>query len=192
MVAHSRNRRLIIANVLGTLGYISIIFQWLWGVVVIANPLLSGDMSFLIPQHEAPIATTPVAAPSPVAVGIVIALTIVIFAFTLYVLWKLPATVGRKAGLATKHAADTLVPLVAHHGATKKERRALSRRLILLIKWGLVLLPVIALSLAGPVEGLTLPMIWIVGLFCAACSSLYFGLQQLLSKLWNIPAEHLW
>lgn len=193
MVAQPKNRRLAVTHILGTLGYISIIFQWLWSVILLGHPILSSDMSFLMPQGKPSVTPSPVEAPSTLAVFVVILLTILIFAFTLYVLWKLPAAVGKKASAVTKHAAETLVPLVTpHHKPTTAQRRTISRRLTLVIKWALVCIPLAALGFASPIEGLTVSIIWIIGLFCAACSSLYFGLQQLLGKLWRIPPEHIW
>jgi hypothetical protein len=193
MVTKPTQSRVVVANTFGTLGYISIIFQWLWSIIILAQPILSSDMGLLIPQHEPSIAQTPAGPPSTFAVFIVVFLTILIFAFTLYVLWKLPATVGKKAGEATKHAAETLVPLVTpHHKPTAKQRRIISHRLTLGIKWALILIPLIALAFSHPIDGLSISVIWIIGLFCAICSSLYLGLQQLLGKLWRIPPERIW
>lgn len=193
MVTTPTNGRLTFVNVLGTLGYISVIFQWLWAIIVVAHPILSSDMSFIIPQADSPAPITPTSPPSTFAVIIVVALTILIFAFTLYVIWKLPAAVGKRGSMVTKRTADTLVPIIsAHRPQTKKQRRMLSRRLILLIKFALILIPVAALGFATPVGELTLSIIWIAGLFCAACSSVYFAVQQLLGKLWRLTPEQIW
>jgi hypothetical protein len=191
MVSHPRKTAFV--NVLGTLGYISIIFQWLWSFVVVANPLLSSDLHFLIPTNPAPAHITPNTSPSPLMVGVVVVLTVLIFAMTLYVIWKLPRAIGSHAARTTKRAADALVPLVTHHHApSKKERHRLSRQLVLVLKLVIVLLPFIALLWANPIGELTRDIILVVGLFCACCSLLYFGLQWLCARLWNIPPEHMW
>lgn len=186
-------RKIAFANTLGTLGYISIIFQWLWSLIVVANPLLSGDLHFLIPTSPTPAPIVPSTSPSPFMVGVVIVFTILIFAMTLYVLWKLPKSIGRRAGYTTKHAADALVPLITHrHAPTKKERLKLSRRLVLIIKLTAILLPLIALLWASPIGELTRDIILVVGLFCASCSLLYFGLQLLCAYVWKLPSDRIW
>jgi hypothetical protein len=185
-------RKIAFANALGTLGYISILFQWLWSFIVVANPLLSSDLHFLIPKGSNPAPIVPSTPPSPLMVGVVIILTVLIFVMTLYVVWKLPKAIGRRAGRTTKHAADALLPLVTHHEPTKKERRKLSRRLVLAIKFIIILIPLIALLWSSPIGELTRDIILVVGVFCACCSLLYFGLQWIFARAWNLPSENIW
>lgn len=189
----SRSSRTVFVNVLGTLGYISVIFQWLWSVVTVAYPFLSSDMSYIFPVAQTPAAPAPTAPPSPFAIGLVIVLTVIIFIFTLYVLWKLPGAIGKRGGQTTKRAAEALMPVITRRKpVAKKERRRISRRLVLIIKGLIVLIPLAALVFANPVGELSREIIWIVGLFCAGCSSLYFSIQQLAVKLWKLPPEQIW
>lgn len=190
MVTHPR--KIAFANILGTLGYISVLFQWLWSFIVVANPLLSSDLHFLIPKNPTPTPIVPSTPPSPFMIGAVVVLTVLIFAMTLYVLWKLPKAIGRRAGRTTKHAADSLVPLITHRAPTKKEQRKLSRRLVLVIKSTIILLPLVALLWANPIGELTRDIILVVGLFCACCSLFYFGIQLLCAYVWRLPSERIW
>jgi len=185
--------RTSLVNVLGTLGYISIIFQWLWAIVTVGHPLLSSDLSYLFPVNDsAPVAqvSTP---PSAAAITLVIALTVVVFLFTFYVLWKLPSTIGKQGGRVTKQAASALIPIIAHtHKVKRQERRRLSRNIVLIIKATLITLPCLALIFAQPIGELHSNVIWVVGVFCVGCSLAYFALQQLCVSLWKIPAESVW
>jgi len=185
--------RTSLINVLGTLGYISIIFQWLWTIVTVGHPLLSSDLVYLFPANDVPAVPVNSDPPSSFAIVLVIVLTVIIFAFTFYVLWKLPGAIGKQGGKATRRAATALVPIIARHQKpAHKERRRLSRKLVLIIKGLLVILPCITLVLAQPVGELRMEIIWVVGLFCAISSLSYFGLQQLFVLLWKVPAEDAW
>lgn len=190
----SHPKRTSFVNVLGTLGYISVIFQWLWSAVVVGYPLLSSDMDFLIPTpSETQVTQTTFAQPSPITIAVVVIITILIFAFTFYALWKLPAAIGRRGAKATQQAAHALIPVITHHQATsKRERRRLSWRIIAIIKLTLALLPIIALLFAQPIDKLPQEAVWIVAVFCMVCSLIYFGIQQLLVKFWRIDPESAW
>jgi len=191
-MTHSTTRTSCL-NILGTLGYISIIFQWLWTIIIVGHPLLSSDLSYLIPTHDSPPVPIGYIAPSPVAIALVIVLTVLVFIITIYILWKLPRAIGRQGGQATKKVAHVLLPVITHHHTpTQKERLRLSRRLVISIKASLIVLPCAALIWAQPIGELTTPLIWIVGLFCAGCSVIYFGIQQLLTYIWRIPTEKIW
>ncbi|MEO5949345.1 MAG: hypothetical protein ABIP74_03000 [Candidatus Saccharimonas sp.] len=187
------SRRKTVVNLLGTLGYISIIFQWLWMIVTLGHPLLSSDLSYLIPVHDTQVEVVAVSQPSVFIIGIVITLTIMIFMLTLYVLWKLPRAIGKQGGSVTKHAVHALIPIITHRQIpAEKERRRLSRQLILLIKALLVVLPCLALVWARPIGELSTEVIWVVGIFCASCSLAYFGLQQILIIVLKVSPEESW
>jgi hypothetical protein len=128
-----------------------------------------------------------------VSVVIVIALTIFIFALTLYALWKLPSAVGRGGARVTRQTADALLPVITHHRKkSAKERRRLSYKLVVYIKWSLVIAPLAALIWASSVDALEPQIIWTVAGFCALCSAAYFGIQQLLVGLWKVPSDKTW
>lgn len=188
------SRRTTVVNIFGTLGYLSIILQWLWLVVIVAHPLLSSDFSLFLPeQHTAP-AIAPVASnPSPVVIGFVIFLTILIFAITFYILWKLPKGIGLQGARATKRAATVLVPVITHHKKISKKRRLrVSYQAVLGIKLFLICVPIVGLIFAQPINGLDARAIWTVGLFCGLCSFVYIGIQQLLAPLLNVKTSDLW
>ena len=188
------SRKLTLVNILGTLGYISIVFQWLWTIVIVANPILSSDFSFFVPTAPVPTEAAPISTPpSPIVVVAVILLTIVVFVATLYILWRLPKSLGMKASKATKKTADAIAPLIPHHHpTTKKRRRALSHRIVVCIKWGIILLPLLVILPSQDIGPMTKDIIIWVGIFCAACSSTYIGAQLILARVWQLPHEQVW
>ena len=188
------SRRTTIINIFGILGYLSIIMQWLWLLVIVAHPLLSSNFSLFLPDQPVPSVTTPVAStPSPVVIGFVIIVTILIFAMTFYILWKLPKRIGLQGARATKRTATVLVPVITHHKKISKKRRLrVSYQVVLGSKLLLMCVPLVGLVFAQPINGLDARAIWTVGIFCGLCSFIYFGIQQLSATLLNVKTSDLW
>lgn len=168
--------------------------QWLWFIVIVANPLLSSDFSLFLPKQNVQSMPAPVAnSPSPVTVALVLVLTVLIFALTFYILWKLPKKVGTEGARATKRAATVIIPVITHHKPiSKKRRERLSYRVVLCIKLIIISAPLIGLVFAQPIKGLDSRAIWVVGLFCATFSFIYVGAQQLLAGALGVKTNDLW
>ncbi len=190
----SLSRRTVVANIFGTLGYLSIIMQWLWLVVIVAHPLLSSDFSFFLPDKSAqPVAVPVASSPSPIVIGLVLFLTILIFAMTFYVIWKLPKKIGSQGAVATKRAATALIPVITHHKKISKKRRMrLSYQVVLGIKLFLIIVPILGLIFAQPINGLDARAIWTVGIFCGLFSLIYIGVQQLIAALLSVKTDDIW
>lgn len=187
-------KRLIAANTLGTLGYISIIFQWLWSFLILVYPVLIAQPDFLFPADRPTFIQddTSIAA-SPLVVAIALAATVVIMAIAAVVLFRLPKTIGKKGAHITKSAASTVIPAVTHHKKlSKKKRIQLSYQIILGIKLLLIITPLVALPFAQPIQQIDTEVIWAMALFCATCSSAYFLLQQLIARITRVDVEKLW
>lgn len=187
-------KRLIVANAFGTLGYISIIFQWLWSFLILVYPVLIAQPDFLFPADQPTFVqdNTAVAA-SPLVVAIALAATVVIMAITAVVLFRLPKTIGKKGAHITKSAASTVIPVVTHHKKlSKKKRIQLSYQIILGIKLLLIVAPLFALPFAQPIEQIGTEVIWAMALFCATCSTSYFLLQQIIARVTRVDTEKLW
>lgn len=190
MATHRKSTAVV--NVIGTLFYLSLILQWVWTLIILAHPLISGDMSFLYPpaiEHPEPVTPTP---PSPFMIGIVIFVTIAVFAMTVYALIKLPRAIGAHGAATTKQLASSLAPVVTPRTATHAQRRIISYRLTLIIKLTVAVLPLILLPFASPIVGLEDRVIWTIACFCAAWTICYFVLQFALVKLWRVPREQVW
>lgn len=184
-----------VANIFGALGYMSIIIQWAWSLLIIAYPILTSDeLSSWVSQKTASAPeTAELGAFTPAVTIIAIAATLLVMIATIVVVARLPKKIGRQGAKVTHTAAHKLVPTITHHKPiSKKQRRIISYRLTLTIKLALVVTPLLILGFATPISTLTLNIIWAVGLFCASCSIVYFVIQQTIAYLRNIKRDALW
>lgn len=186
---------LSIANSFGALGYISMIVQWLWVLVILGYPLLlHNDFSFLLPRPSAASPPAPIDYGwfTPYATIIVIAVTVLTLCATLYVLVRMPYTVGRRSSGVVRKTAEVLIPVITHRPLTKKQRYRLTYRVTWWVKILLVLSPLLLLVFASSETGIDQRAVGMVGMFCAACSALYFCLQRLLQYIWKLDPRLLW
>lgn len=186
-----------IANSLGTLGYASVMFQWLWMTIVIATPLLSYEFAaplFLPPENSTPV--EPISADIPGPVAVIIMVLAVVFTITLiiYATIAVPRTIGHSGQKVTKVSAQVVLPHVTHRRKiTKKQKKRLLERITWSIKLVLVAIPLVALLLPVSTDlGLERDVVIGFGLFCAAVSMLWFGLQFIYARLTGIPNDRLW
>lgn len=188
-------RALMTTNVFGTLGYLSVLLQWTWTLLIICYPLLTADHSFLLPSqpiqpaHPSPEGLTT----SPVMVVVAITVTAFVLALTIVVLIRLPHRIGLRGASITHKTANLMIPLVTKHKPLpKKKQRELSYQVVLVIKVLLVLLPVAGLLYIPAATPLSSLAIWSISIFCASWSIFYFGLQQLIGFLYKISLDRLW
>ena len=191
----SHPRATLATNIIGTLGYFSVLLQWAWTILILCYPLLVDDNSILLPPKPIhPIHTQ--AAPlsnSPIMAIVALIATAFILALTVIVLAKLPKKIGQQGARVTHHAADAVIPLIiAHKALPKKKYLKLSYRITLIIKSLLVIIPIIGLFFIPSSVPLDMTIIWYVGIFCACWSVFYFGLQQLIGITAKLPLSKLW
>ena len=188
-------KRVAVANVAGAFGYMSVMCQWAWSLLLLCYPLIMERPSFLLPDTSPPQARTLELSPalSPLATVLAIVVTVGVLALTIVVLARLPKAIGKKAATLTKTAAITALPVLTHHKKiTKRQRKKLSHTLILSIKAVALTLPLIALLFVQQNTDIPLVAAWTIGLFCAACSLLYFTVQQTIAILGHVDRERLW
>lgn len=189
-------KRVAIANVFGTLGYMSAVFQWAWALLLLCYPLLTDRPEFLLPDTLPP-AQSPILegtpALTPLVTIVAVVATLLVLVMTVVVLARLPRAVGKKAAILTKTAASAAIPIVTHHKKiSKKQRKKLSYRLGLAVKVLMITLPLSLLcfvNFSGTIPPLAT---WTVGLFCAILSLVYFAIQQIIAAVGNIDRELLW
>ncbi len=190
-----RAAHLALANTFGTLGYVSLIMQWLWTCVIVGYPLFTQDkLSFFLPKPAT--ATPPPVIEyggfTPFITGIAIVFTLLVLAATIYALIRLPVTVGKKGSKLTHKTATVIAPTIAPKKLTKKQRTALIERITWWVKLVLILVPLIALLFASSETGLSNGVILVIGGFCAVWSGFCFLLQYLLGKALRLPEARLW
>ncbi len=191
-----RTPALAFANAFGALGYMSLIFQWAWALLLLSYPYIeSGEMSaFLLPKHQQPPATAATPEPvSPLLTILAIIVTAFVLALTIFVIVRLPKTIGLQGSKAAKATARTVIPILTHHQPiSKKERIRLSYRLVMLLKGIAIILPLCTIPFATRAIPLPHSLIVAVTIFCATCSVIWFGLQYLVARLKRLDISRLW
>ena len=189
-------KRVAVANIFGTLGYLSIIFQWGWSLLLLCYPLISAHPELLLPSAPAP--SSPQAAEiapafTPVMTIVAAAVTLLMLIATVIVLARLPKAIGKKAATLTKTAARAVIPVVTHHKKiSKQQRKKLSYKLSLSIKAIVLILPLVMLLFVDTSGTIPSLAAWSVGLFCALCSFVYFAIQQMIALIGGISRDQLW
>lgn len=195
--AHKKKRQTpaTAANVFGTLGYLSVLLQWTWTLLLLCYPLITADHSFFLPDtptepfHPTNTAVTS----SPITAVIAIAVTAFILVATVIVIARLPKQIGKRGAQITHQTADSLIPIVTKHKPLpQKKRRALSYRIILIAKATAILLPIVGLIWTESPYPLTDAIVWTIGIYCAAWSVAYFAVQQAIGLLGKIDTRQLW
>lgn len=183
------------ANVFGTLGYLSVLLQWTWTLLLLCYPLLMADHSFLLPDAPAePFhPTNDAVTSSPITAVVAIAVTAFVLVTTVIVIARLPKQIGKRGAKLTHQTADTIIPIVTKHKPLpQKKRRVLSYRIILVAKIVFIALPVIGLIWVRPPYPLTSAVVWAIGLYCASWSIVYFAVQQAIGFFAKIDTRQLW
>lgn len=184
-----------LTNTFGALGYASILTQWLWALVTVGYPLITSDKwRLLIPKPTEPSPQQPIelGVLSPVVTGIAIVFTLAVLALTIYVLTKLPTTIGKTGHRVTQSTATVIAPAVNHKKLSKKQRATLTFTLTWWVKLVLIIVPFAALRLASPQTGLEPLVVLTIGGFCAAMSMLWIGIQYLCYKILRLLPEQVW
>lgn len=189
-----RSKRVILVNTFGSLGYLSVLFQWSWSALVLSYPLIVARPEFLFPKDQPLAATiTTDTSLSPLMIVIALAVTAAVLAIATIVLIRLPKTIGQQAAKLTHSTAQSVVPIIAHRKKISKKKMArLSYRVILIIKLFLVILPLLALIFAQPIEHISIEVIWAMAAFCAILSLAYFLMQLGITQLARIDTELVW
>lgn len=189
-------KRVLLANAFGALGYMSVLFQWTWSLLLIGYPFLVNHPEILnAPQQQTAVVTPLEISPAftPFAVLLVSVITIAIVVAAIFTLMQLPKTIGLTGARITQRTATTIVPLLSHHKKlSPKEKKRFSFRVVLALKLVLAVAPLALLPFAQPFQGITLQIMWFLGTFAALFSAFYFGLQLLTAYLGKIDRSKLW
>ena len=150
MVGSMKTQRIrtVLAKVVAVLAYLSLSFQWLW-VLLLSLPMLidggafdmmrtTSDEAVVTPIHIEPLA------PSPALTAVLIIVTIMMVALSLFALWRIPKSVVTKTDTVIDRTVETVIPTIIHHKPISKTKRyELGRRLRLTLQLLLAVLPFI-------------------------------------------------
>jgi len=182
-------KSLKLANAFGGLGYLSVIFQWLWTATILLPSILSNQSvkNFITPtpatQHSVTLPRFD--GDSFILMTIAIIFTAFILALTILVLIRLPGTLVEVSKKTVDTAVRSAVPIVTHHKQlSPKQQRQISVQLKIVMKLTGIILPVVLLLLVLfiPVP-LDVRIIFLIGVLSAAISLIWFLLQYSTAKI---------
>lgn len=187
----------IIANAFGTLGYVSLLMQWLWVALTLGYPLIANETfkaAFLPEPTPSATPSLSITTPEPIATIFMVVAVIFALSVTVYMIFSVPRTIGRVGNKVTIKSAEKIVPYVTHHKkVSKKRQKTLLERSTWSVKLILAVLPALIslLPLSEKVE-LSSSVVSGVAVLCASLTLLYFGCQFIIAKIGKIDPNDIW
>lgn len=186
-----------LSNFFGSVGYLSIISQWLWTIALLL-PLLLKNGSFkqlVLPNKAAPTQT-----PGPVfdensfiMIAVAVIVTALVLIVTVVILIKLPLALIRTSKKSVDTVVETIIPTITHHKPVSKEKKAiLSVKVRIYIKLFVCIVPITPLIFVGSdAIGLDQAIALLIGAALALGTVFWFTLQYASAKLLKLPLEKL-
>lgn len=190
-------------NFIGSLGYISVVIQWVVSISLLLPFILTLDF---LNTPDKPAAPAPVPLPDAQStanepslitfIGIA-ALVAIIIGLTIYIMAKMPVVLAKTSKKAAHSSSDVLTKAVlriSNQKDTKKIRERLAPRILLWVKLAAIILPVglALLSLiqdnpiaSGHVAVYTAALLADISLF-------FFVAQYGLAKAWKVSEKEIW
>lgn len=182
-------------NVMGSIGYVACLLQWLWAMIILLPSMIESPIfKFFVPDTtETP---PPVVQPTPSSEGIPAIITVIalllgvaIVIGTIYVMFvKLPRSVAKTGEKVTHTAATVISPVIIEHiHVPAKQRRTIPMLVIVVTKLLLVFLPLGLLLFAQGIEvAMSFDLIMLIGIFLFSWAFILFALQFVLSQLLRV------
>lgn len=181
------------ANFFGTLGYMSLLFEWLWVFGLLLYPYAK-KFNFILPSNEPaspPAPLFPVDSTLALIVGIII--TALCFAVAAYALYSVPRSIAKTGSRATHIAASKFIPTITHHKhISKKETKRLTFTTICSIKLVATVLPLATCLVLPESAMLAKQIVSIVAVFFAFWVVVNFGVQLIITKITKLDTYQVW
>lgn len=185
----------MLSFIFGVFGYISLIAQWGWSLLIIGAsyvPSAMVDVALPPTPTDQPIASTNLELPLWAQVGFVVVVVCFTLGLTLYTLYLAPKSIAKHGKSLTTKSATTLY----RHSHAPKKSPAQKRRAIERISWqiklGLSIFPLLLL-LIPPAASLPLTheMTMTIGIVLAAITLLWIGLQYMTTRAAGIDSRDI-
>lgn len=181
-------------NIVGGLGYLFCMLQWLWASMLFLPAVLdSGFVAQLSQKRDVIPASQPIAMSTTGTIFAII-VTALVVVVAIYVFVKMPSSIVKTGSRITHKTATITLPVITHHKTLpQKKRLQLTTQLVFLIKMVLCIIPLTALVFLTDIpEGMTRYAVVVAGSVAALCSILLFGFQAVSAKLLRIDYKDLW
>jgi hypothetical protein len=190
----------ITTNIFGTLGYISILIQWLWVMLAYGPAMLNTqffqDQLMPKPAPEKPIQPiTPQDDSSWIMAGLAVLITVLVLLLVIFIVLKAPIAIAKTGKNITHKTTDKIVPLVTHKKELKaRERRRLTMRILISIKLIGAVLSFLIILPAQLIDSLEID--FAILLFVASVSAGFtvvaFVAQHLLARYFKLNSKDVW
>jgi hypothetical protein len=194
----NRNLKRSTANFFGAFGYLFCCLQWFWAIMLYFSIFKSVSI-FLgadTTQHAQQAAVPASSPPSTLQLVILAVIVAIMAVITIYALVKIPMGIVKTGNKVAHQTAKTMAPVVMkaqHKPATKKARRRITTRLILVVKLLLVIIPLAATAFSGLLDrqSIDFTIALFLGGFLAGFAAVSFGLQYALAGLFRVKLSEL-
>lgn len=181
------------ANFFGSLGYVSLLFEWMWTFGLSLYPAAK-YFEFLLPD-KSPLPTPEpyFTANSTVALVVGGIITIICLGLVAYALYAVPRSIAQTGARATVVAARTVMPALTHHRpVSKKAKKRLTFLVVTYIKVAAIALPLMVYLFVPEFTMLSKQIVGIVAVFFAAWAAVNFGVQLSITKLAKLNSDLVW
>lgn len=183
-----------IVGLTGAIGYLFCTLQWLWTIMLFLPAILGSN--FVKQMHQEPVVppTVQPAELSGFGIAFAIIVTLVVLIATIYILVKMPASIGKSGSKITHKAADTALPIITlHKKLPTKKRLQLTSRLLFVTKISLCTIPFVAMLFSNnTIVDMSQTVVVAIGATIALCSIIFFSAQAILAKLLHVDYKLTW
>jgi hypothetical protein len=195
----ARSVKKTISNAFGSLGYLFCVLQCFWTIMLyfsVIQPFILFISSTDSKQAEHTPSFT-FTLPGPVQAAILIAVTVIMVAITVYALVRIPMAIVKTSNKAVYKTTAAVVPVVIkaqHKKDTPAVRRRLTSKVVLVLKVLLVIIPAVLTATSGLLEkqSIDYSIAVIVGCGLACLSLIFFTIQYVLAGLLRVKSTDLW
>ena len=189
-----------VSNFFGSVGYLACLLQWFWAVMLYFS-VVQSTTSFVAPSTKGEQfgqgADMTIALPDPLKWGILVVVTSVMIAVTVYALIKMPMSLVKNSNKAVRKTAESVAPVVIraqHKKVTEKSRKKMTALLIAIVKLFLVGVPVVLAAASGLLhtQYVDYSIATTVAYGLAALSIGAFVLQYGLARMLRVAVKELW
>lgn len=182
-----------VANFFGTLGYLTLLFEWFWVFGLLLYPSLK-NIPLLLPEKAPQTQHAPLFSINPtlgLTIGAIV--TVLCVVMVIYALYTVPRGIAKTSSRVTRQAVAVVIPTIVHHKPiSKKESRRLTFTAMIIIKIAAITVPLVGCLVTPVVSGLSQQIVAITALFFAFWVVFHFGIQLAITKIAKLNTEQIW
>ena len=187
-----------VANFFGAFGYFFCSLQWFW-VILLYSSFITGLALYMSQGAGNNVVESPavVEQSSVLSMIILVVITIIMVALTMYILIKIPSTIVRTSKNIVHKTAEDATPLILriqHKKDNKSNHLKLTPRLVLFMKIILLIAPVVLAFTSQFIDKQVIDfyIAMYASLWLACVSVIFFVFQYILASLFAIKRQDLW